>query len=240
MKALVLASGGVDSTTCLALAVKEWGAENVIALSLFYGQKHAKELQSARQVAEYYHTEHLQLDLSEIFRFGDNALLAESSQEIPRQSYAEQLSQKTGPVATYVPFRNGLFIAAAASIAQARECGLLYYGAHQDDAAGSAYPDCSEAFQQAMAEAIWQGSGQALKLTAPFIHNNKAEVVARGLELGVPYQLTWSCYEGNDLPCGQCGTCRDRLAAFRQNGAVDPLVYPANIQPKGATSHEQN
>lgn len=230
MKALVLTSGGVDSTTCLALAVKEWGAENVIALSLFYGQKHAKELQSARQVAEYYHAKHLQLDLSEIFQFGDNAMLAGSSQAIPKISYAEQLSQKQGPVATYVPFRNGLFIAAAASIAQAQGCALLYYGAHQDDAAGSAYPDCSKAFQQAMAEAIWQGTGQEVRLIAPFIQQTKAGVVAKGLELGVPYQLTWSCYEGEDLPCGQCGTCRDRQEAFRLNGAIDPLPYPPSSQ----------
>lgn len=226
MKALVLASGGVDSTTCLALAVQQYGAENVLALSLFYGQKHYKELQAAQQVAAYYQTQHLQLDLSDIFKFGDNALLANSAQEIPKTSYADQLEQQNGPVNTYVPFRNGLFISAAASIAIAQDCSLLYYGAHRDDAAGAAYPDCSEEFQQAMAEAIWQGSGGLLRLEAPFIQDTKAGVVARGLALQVPYQLTWSCYVGQELPCGLCGTCRDRLAAFRQNGVDDPLIYP--------------
>ncbi len=226
MKALVLASGGVDSTTCLALAVQQYGAENVLALSLFYGQKHYKELQAAQQVAAYYQTRHLQLDLSDIFKFGDNALLANSAQEIPKTSYADQLEQQNGPVNTYVPFRNGLFISAAASIAIAQDCSLLYYGAHRDDAAGAAYPDCSEEFQQAMAEAIWQGSGGLLRLEAPFIQDTKAGVVARGLALQVPYQLTWSCYVGQELPCGLCGTCRDRLAAFRQNGVDDPLIYP--------------
>ncbi len=226
MKALVLASGGVDSTTCLALAVQQYGAENVLALSLFYGQKHYKELQAAQQVAAYYQTQHLQLDLSDIFKFGDNALLANSAQEIPKTSYADQLEQQNGPVNTYVPFRNGLFISAAASIAIAQDCSLLYYGAHRDDAAGAAYPDCSEEFQQAMAEAIWQGSGGLLRLEAPFIQDTKASVVARGLALQVPYQLTWSCYVGQELPCGLCGTCRDRLAAFHQNGVDDPLIYP--------------
>lgn len=226
MKALVLASGGVDSTTCLALTVQQYGAENVLALSLFYGQKHYKELQAAQQVAAYYQTQHLQLDLSDIFKFGDNALLANSAQEIPKTSYADQLEQQNGPVNTYVPFRNGLFISAAASIAIAQDCSLLYYGAHRDDAAGAAYPDCSEEFQQAMAEAIWQGSGGQLRLEAPFIQDTKAGVVARGLALQVPYQLTWSCYVGQELPCGICGTCRDRLAAFRQNGVDDPLIYP--------------
>ena len=228
MKALVLASGGVDSTTCLALAVQQYGAENVLTLSLFYGQKHQKELQAAQQVAAYYQTRHLQLDLSAIFQFGDNALMAGSAQEIPKTSYAEQLKQQSGPVCTYVPFRNGLFISAAASIALAEGCGLLYYGAHRDDAAGAAYPDCSEDFQQAMAEAIWQGSGGQLRLAAPFVHSTKAGVVARGLALKVPYQLTWSCYEGAEQPCGLCGTCRDRIAAFQQNGADDPLIYPPN------------
>ena len=226
MKALVLASGGVDSTTCLALAVQQYGAENVLALSLFYGQKHYKELQAAQQVAAYYQTQHLQLDLSDIFKFGDNALLANSAQEIPKTSYADQLEQQNGPVNTYVPFRNGLFISAAASIAIAQDCSLLYYGAHRDDAAGAAYPDCSEEFQQAMAEAIWQGSGGLLRLEAPFIQDTKASVVARGLALQVPYQLTWSCYVGQELPCGLCGPCRDRLAAFHQNGVDDPLIYP--------------
>ena len=226
MKALVLASGGVDSTTCLALAVQQYGAENVLALSLFYGQKHYKELQAAQQVAAYYQTQHLQLDLSDIFKFGDNALLANSAQEIPKTSYADQLEQQNGPVNTYVPFRNGLFISAAASIAIAQDCSLLYYGAPRDDAAGAAYPDCSEEFQQAMAEAIWQGSGGLLRLEAPFIQDTKASVVARGLALQVPYQLTWSCYVGQELPCGLCGTCRDRLAAFHQNGVDDPLIYP--------------
>ena len=125
MKALVLASGGVDSTTCLALAVQQYGAENVLALSLFYGQKHHKELQAAQQVVDYYQTQHLKLDLSDIFKFGDNALLANSAQEIPKTSYADQLEQQNGPVNTYVPFRNGLFISAAASIAIARDCSLL-------------------------------------------------------------------------------------------------------------------
>ena len=230
MKALVLASGGVDSSTCLALAVQKYGAENVIALSLFYGQKHHKELQSAQQIANYYQTKHLQLDLSEIFKFGDNALLIGSKQEIPKTTYAEQLSQNNGPVDTYVPFRNGLFISAAASIALAQDCQLLYYGAHRNDAAGSAYPDCSAEFQQAMAEAIWQGSGGQLKLIAPFLAETKAGVVKQGLALGVPYQLTWSCYEGEDLPCGLCGTCRDRQEAFRLNGVADPLKYPENNQ----------
>lgn len=229
-KALVLTSGGIDSTTCLAWAVRDLGAENVIALSLFYGQKHQRELQAAEDVAKWYKVEHLQLDLSSVFRFSDNALLQGSAKAIPHTEYAEQLAESDGPVSTYVPFRNGLFISAAASVAIDRGCTRLYYGAHADDAAGAAYPDCSVAFNQAMAEAIRQGSGGQLQLIAPFVQENKAGVIAHGLRLGVPYRLTWSCYEGGDQPCGLCGTCRDRQEAFRINGVEDPLVYPQQNQ----------
>ena len=87
---------------------------------------------------------------------------------------------------------------------------MIYYGAHSDDAAGSAYPDCSSAFNQAIGEAIYLGSGNQLHVEAPFVDKTKAEVVKIGLELQVPYELTWSCYEGTDAPCGVCGTCIDR------------------------------
>lgn len=226
MKVLVLSSGGVDSTTCLARAVAEHGAANVLALSLFYGQKHSRELAAARAVAAYYQVRHIELDLSAVFAHSDCALLSQNDAAIPHIAYAEQLAERAGsPVTTYVPFRNGLFIAAAASIADSEGCAVIYYGAHRDDAAGNAYPDCSEAFYAAMNRAISEGTGGAVRLAAPFIDSNKAGVVAEGLRLGVPYELTWSCYEGGELPCGVCGTCRDRIAAFRQNGVADPLQY---------------
>lgn len=225
MKALVLFSGGVDSSTCLALAVKKYGSENVVALSVFYGQKHTKEIQAANAVADYYGAEHIKLDLSLIFRYSDCSLLAQSKKEIPHESYAEQLEKTDGsPVSTYVPFRNGLFIAAAASVALSKDCGVILYGAHADDSAGNAYPDCSPAFNEAMNKAVWEGSGGQVKIEAPFVGMNKSQVVKTGLELGVPYELTWSCYEGGDVPCGTCGTCRDRLAAFEANGVKDPLL----------------
>ena len=205
MKALVLASGGVDSTTCLGLAVNKYGKENVIALTVAYGQKHTKEIEAARKTAEYYGVEHLYLDLEPIFRYSDCSLLKHSDREIPHESYAEQLKETDGsPVSTYVPFRNGLFLSSAASIALSKNCSVIYYGAHADDAAGNAYPDCSSAFHNAINEAIYQGSGGQLKV--------------------VPYELTWSCYEGGEKPCGVCGTCIDRAEAFRLNGVKDPAL----------------
>lgn len=226
MKALVLFSGGIDSTTALALAINKYGKDRVIALSVSYGQKHDKEIQAAIAVAEYYGVEHLFLDLRKIFTYSNCSLLKQSTEKIPEESYAKQISKTNGetPVSTYVPFRNGLFLSSAASIALSKDCEVIYYGAHADDFAGFAYPDCSPVFNRAMNEAIWEGSGHQLKIEAPFVNVSKAEVVRIGLELNVPYELTWSCYEGGEKPCGKCGTCIDRAAAFQANHVEDPAL----------------
>lgn len=225
MRALVLSSGGVDSTTCLGIAIEKYGKENVISLSMSYGQKHSKELEAAQAVADYYGIEHLSLDLAKIFSYSNCSLLSHSTEEIPTDSYEEQLKEADGkPVSTYVPFRNGLFLSTAASIALSKDCQVIYYGAHSDDAAGSAYPDCSVAFNEAMGRAIYEGSGGQLRIEAPLVTWNKAQVVKEGLRLKVPYELTWSCYEGKDKPCGVCGTCIDRAKAFELNGVKDPAL----------------
>ena len=225
MKAMVLFSGGVDSTTCLGIAVDKYGAENVVALSIAYGQKHTKEIECSQKIAQYYGVEHLYLDLGKIFQYSNCSLLSHSDQEIPTESYAKQIEKTHGaPVSTYVPFRNGLFLSSAASIALSKGCEVIYYGAHSDDAAGNAYPDCSDAFNKAINEAIYIGSGNQLKVEAPFIGLTKAQVVKKGLELKVPYELTWSCYMGEDKPCGVCGTCIDRAKAFEANGVADPAL----------------
>ena len=225
MRALVLCSGGIDSTTCLALAIERYGAAEVTALCISYGQKHTRELDSARAVAAYYGVPLRVLDLATLFEGSNCTLLQGSDGDIPKESYADQLAKTDGaPVSTYVPFRNGLFLASAASIALSQGCSVIYYGAHADDAAGNAYPDCSEAFNDAMGRAVFLGSGEQLRIEAPFVSKTKADVVAEGLRLHAPYHLTWSCYEGGEKPCGLCGTCRDRAAAFAANGIADPAL----------------
>lgn len=226
MRALVLSSGGVDSTTCLGLAIEKYGKENVTALSITYGQKHDKEVEAAEAVARYYGVELITLDLAKIFQYDTKCTLLQGcTEEIPEESYADQLKKSDGkPVSTYVPFRNGLFLSSAASIALSKDCSVIYYGAHSDDAAGNAYPDCSDAFNEAMKSAIELGSGNQLTIEAPFVKWTKKDVVREGLRLHVPYQLTWSCYEGGDKPCGKCGTCLDRAAAFAANGVKDPAL----------------
>ena len=224
-KVLVLCSGGVDSTTLLAKAVEEYGAQNVVALSISYGQKHLREIEAARAVAGHYGVEQRFLDLAAIFADSQCSLLAHSDEAIPQGAYAEQLAQADGSaVSTYVPFRNGLFLSSAASMALSLGCSVVYYGAHHDDWAGSAYPDCSPEFVDAMGSAIALGTGGDLRLEAPFVNASKGDIVREGLALGVPYELTWSCYEGGERPCGACATCLDRAAAFAANGADDPLL----------------
>ena len=224
MKAAVLASGGVDSTTALAQAVERYGAAKVTAVSVLYGQKHRKELEAAEKIASYYGVEHISVDAAPLFQYSRASLLQGSPEPVPKECYADQLKKTQGkaPVSTYVPFRNGIFLAAAAGIALSLGSEAVIYGAHADDAAGAAYPDCSPAFFEAMAAAVWEGSGRQIRLEAPFLAMNKAAVVEIGLRLRVPYELTWSCYEGGAEPCGQCGTCRDRAAAFAANGVSDP------------------
>lgn len=226
MRALVLSSGGVDSTTCLGLAIEKYGKENVTALSITYGQKHDKEVEAAEAVARYYGVELITLDLAKIFQYDTKCTLLQGcAEEIPEESYVDQLKKTDGkPVSTYVPFRNGLFLSSAASIALSKDCSVIYYGAHSDDAAGNAYPDCSDAFNEAMKSAIELGSGNQLTIEAPFVKWTKKDVVREGLRLHVPYALTWSCYEGGDKPCGKCGTCLDRAAAFAANGVKDPAL----------------
>lgn len=228
MKALVLNSGGVDSTTCVGIAVEKLGKKNVSTVSVYYGQKHKKELRRAEIIAEYYDVDHYELDLSSVMSYSNCPLLANSTEAIKHKSYAEQITEDgEGMVSTYVPFRNGLLLAAVASLASSifpKEQCEVYLGAHADDAAGQAYADCSEAFTSAMGEAISIGTYGNVKLVAPLVNMNKAQVVATGLKIGVPYDLTWSCYEGGEKPCGTCGTCIDRAAAFAANGIADPAL----------------
>lgn len=230
MKALVLSSGGVDSTTCLAMAIDSLGHENVSALSIWYGQKHKKELDSAKAIADYYKVPHYELDLTQVMSYSNSSLLSSSSKSIDHRSYGEQIAE-SGSVSTYVPFRNGLILSMAASMALSLypdDEVAIYIGAHADDATGNAYPDCRPDFNHHMNEAIYIGSYNKVHLVAPLNTMNKTEVVQEGLRLQVPYHLTWSCYEGGHEPCHTCGTCRDREQAFLANGIEDPLLHGAS------------
>lgn len=242
-KALVLSSGGVDSTTCLGLAVENLGKENVVSVSVYYGQKHDKELECAAEIARYYGVDHRQIDLTSIFSLSDCSLIKGSSQEIEHRSYADQISRKdNGMVSTYVPFRNGTMLSTIATLAVSLfpdDEVDIYIGAHADDAAGNAYADCSENFILAMSEAISLGTYGNVQVCAPFKDNNKSEIVKQGIKIGVPYHLTWSCYEGGEVACGECGTCIDRLKAFKDNNVEDPIRYANDVENLDNMKHDE-
>lgn len=229
MKAIVLSSGGIDSTTCISLTVEKYGAENVVTLSIFYGQKHNKELVCAQKIAAYYKLKHYEFNLKQILQYSNCSLLSDSTETISHKSYAEQISErKDGIVSTYVPFRNGLMLSVCASLAMSlfpNEESVIYIGAHADDAAGNAYADCSPEFNRSMSDAIRIGTYDKVTVEAPFVHMHKADIIAEGLRLQTPYHLTWSCYEGADTPCGACGTCIDRAKAFAANGVKEPALH---------------
>ena len=231
-KALVLNSGGVDSTTCVGLAVEKYGKDNVATLSVFYGQKHDKELECAKKIAAHYEVAHYEVDLSAVMQFSNCPLLSQSTEAIRHESYAEQIAKDgEGMVRTYVPFRNGLLLSSVTALAVSLypdDEVEVYYGAHADDAAGRAYADCSPEFADAMNRAINIGTYEKVTLAAPLINMNKGEVVKTGLAIGVPYHLTTSCYEGGEKACGTCGTCIDRINAFKVNGVEDPIDYVDN------------
>ena len=211
-KAVVLNSGGVDSTTCVGLAVEKYGKDNVSTLSVFYGQKHDKELECAKKIAAHYEVAHYEVDLSAVMQFSNCPLLSQSTEAIRHESYAEQIAEDgEGMVRTYVPFRNGLLLSSVTALAVSLypdDEVEVYYGAHADDAAGRAYADCSPEFTDAMNKAINIGTYEKVTLAAPLINMNKGEVVKTGLAIGVPYHLTTSCYEGGEKACGTCATCR--------------------------------
>ena len=227
-KAIVLSSGGVDSTTCVAIAVNNLGKDNVSTVSVKYGQKHEIELSYAQEVADYYDVKHYVLDLSNILQYSNCPLLARSTEQIKHKSYSDQIAEDgEGMVSTYVPFRNGLMLSAVAALAVSmypKDDVDIYIGAHADDAAGQAYADCSEAFTDAMKSAISIGTYDKVHVVAPLVNMNKANVVRTGLKLSTPYHLTYSCYEGGETPCGTCGTCIDRAAAFAANNIADPAM----------------
>lgn len=223
MKVIVLASGGLDSTCLLYKAIKEHGKENVIALSIYYGQKHEKEIECLEWQVNHLGLVYYLQDLSDVFSFNKDysALIKGSKREIEHKSYAEQLQSHHDLVSAYVPYRNGLFLSYATAVALQLGAEKIYYGAHADDAAGHAYPDCTQEFIIAQGIAIEEGTGKKVQMEAPWCKMTKAQVVHEGLKYGMTqeeFDHTWSCYEGGKEPCGECGTCLDRIKALKLNG----------------------
>ncbi len=219
---MVLLSGGMDSATCLALAVRE--APPVHALTVAYGQRHDRERRSARALARHFavarHVE-LALPLAPILR----SALTDPARPLPRGG------PRTGRIpSTYVPARNTILLAVALGYAESADLDAIYLGANAIDYSG--YPDCRPAFLRAFERVARLGtrrgidSGRGIAIRAPLLRRSKAGIVRLGERLGVPWGLTWSCYAGGRRPCGRCDACRLRALGFAGARVVDPVAAP--------------
>jgi len=230
-RAVVCLSGGMDSCVCAALAARDFAA---YALHCGYGQRtEERELRAARGVAEALELQdflHLKLDLFR--RIGGSALTDEriAVPEVNAEGKVGSGGHAIGddiPV-TYVPFRNAHFLSAAVSWAEVLGATTVFIGAVEQDSSG--YPDCRPAYYAAFQELVRQGTREGgITIRTPLIHLHKKEIVALGVELAAPLDLTWSCYSGSEAACGVCESCVLRLRAFEQAGVKDPIRYATQV-----------
>ena len=228
--AVVVLSGGMDSTVCATLAVREHGAEKTAALHISYGQRtEARERAAFQAICGRLGIQTRLMVQTPFFRAIGGSALTDENLNVP------DVGPEIGtdiPV-TYVPFRNAHFLAAATSWAEVLGARRIYIGAVQQDSSG--YPDCRPEFYRAFNEAIRTGTrAGSVRIETPVITLRKSQIVTLGLELGAPFDLTWSCYSREDQACGSCESCVLRLRAFAAAGASDPISYlvPARVAPQ--------
>ena len=219
-KAVVLLSGGLDSTTTVAKALAD-GCE-VTAISFRYGQRHTRELVSAENVCRHYGIAHTIIDLNlSSFR----SALTREDLDVPMDREGELDAEI--PI-TYVPARNIIFLSIAAGLCESMDADRIYIGANVVDYSG--YPDCRPEFFRAFEDMISKGTkagveGNPIKVVTPILDMSKADIVRLGKELGAPLHLSWSCYNGGDRACGHCDSCRLRLKGFEEAGFRDEIEY---------------
>jgi 7-cyano-7-deazaguanine synthase len=221
VKAIVVLSGGMDSSTALAWA-KANGHSVVGAIHFQYGSKHnAKELVAASAIAQHYGAPLTAVDLSFMGNLFKSDLL-KSGGPVPEGHYADESMKKT-----VVPFRNGIMLSVAAGFAESVGAEAVILGNHFGDHA--IYPDCRAEFIHHMRRAVYSGTYANIEILSPFCSIDKTAIAGIGADLGVPFELTWTCYKGGDEHCGKCGSCVERREAFQLAGVPDPTVYAAGV-----------
>ena len=215
-KALVVFSGGMDSTVALYWAIKNY--REVETISFNYHSKHNDmEYSYAQKTCEKLGVKNTRISLDFINQYFKSDLL-QSGGEIPEGYYTAENMKST-----VVPFRNGIMLSIAAGFAESRDCDVLILGNHSGDHV--IYPDCRESFIEGIKKAIYEGTAKNIEVVSPFCNVSKTEVCRIGQELGVDFSLTYSCYKGQEKHCGKCGTCTERIEAFRDAGVKDPTEY---------------
>ncbi len=223
MKAVILLSGGLDSSTVLYQALAD-GCE-CYAISFDYQQRHRRELKSALAIAQKAGVLEHQIITFDLRQWGGSAL-TDDAIDLPQGRSLAEMSQNI-PV-TYVPARNTIFLSFALAYAETIAAERVYIGVNALDYSG--YPDCRPDYIEAMQEVFRLGTkqgreGKPISIVTPLINLKKTEIIKLGNQMGVPWELTWSCYAGDDIACGVCDSCRLRLAAFAELGLKDPLAY---------------
>jgi 7-cyano-7-deazaguanine synthase len=221
-RAVVLLSGGMDSCVCAALAARD---HDTAALHISYGQRtEQRERDSFERICDGLGIDDRMIVRNEAFRLIGGSALTDDSIPVP-----ESHSLGHDIPVTYVPFRNAHFLSVAVSWAEVLGASKIYIGAVEQDSSG--YPDCRPAYYEAFNQVIRVGTKEGgIKVVTPLIAMRKFEIVRLGLELGAPFDLTWSCYSREDRACGVCDSCVLRLRAFHEAGAVDPLPYVPVVQ----------
>lgn len=225
MKAIVITSGGMDSTAALYAAVQQFGVTEVAAISFDYGQRHKKELEHAGRICDSLLMQHRIIDITSINGLMDGSALTRQDIDVPEGHYEEKSMQ-----VTVVPNRNMIMASIAAAWAVAEGAETIVMGMHAGDHA--IYPDCRPEFVDALSGTIYLGNegnptfaGRLFNVWAPFIDRTKADIVGIGTQMQVPWEKTWTCYNGGEIHCGRCSTCVERLEAFDIAGIQDPTLY---------------
>ena len=225
-KAVVLLSGGMDSCVSTAIARERHGAGNIALLHAGYGQRtQRRERRAFEEIADFYGArQRLVVQLDHFRAIGGSALTDEKI-AVPENELGAPGPQGSAIPVTYVPFRNAHFLSVAVSWAEVIGAGAIHIGAVAEDSSG--YPDCRPEYYRVFQELIHAGTRPEtrIEIVTPVIQMKKGEIIRRGLELGAPLHLTWSCYQEEEAACGACDSCLLRLRAFAEAGATDPIPY---------------
>jgi 7-cyano-7-deazaguanine synthase len=227
-KAVVLLSGGMDSCVSAAIARENHGAANLAILHAGYGQRtQDRESRAFTEIADFYGiNQRLIVQLDHFRAIGGSAL---TDQGIAIPEYQLDASHGSSIPVTYVPFRNAHFLSVAVSWAEAIGAGAIYIGAVAEDSSG--YPDCRPEYYRAFQKVIREGTRPEtqIEIVTPVITLKKSEIIRRGVDLGAPLHLTWSCYQSEEVACGACDSCLLRLRAFAEAGIADPIPYRRSV-----------
>ena len=225
-KAVVLLSGGMDSCVCAAVARERHGDSNVALVRASYGQRtEAREARSFREIADFYGVKQRLMVRLEHFRAIGGSALTNANIAVPENELGASNGHGSAIPVTYVPFRNAHFLSVGVSWAEAIGAGAIYIGAVAEDSSG--YPDCRPEYYRVFQELIRVGTRPEtqIEIVTPVIALKKNEIVRKGVELGAPLHLTWSCYQNDEEACGVCDSCLLRLRAFSEAGIPDPIPY---------------